>query len=194
MGTDRKVSDTDLIAMMPYVRKVAVVTCRSYPGHVKVEDMFAAGYEGLVDAANKYDPTRGVPFAKYAVLRIKGSMGDYARSVDWLSRRDREKHPDAQQPVSLQTSFTSGRTDSTEVELSDMIVDPADVEHAVEVRTLILDVLPRLPPRSQWVIVARYWCDETQAQIGVELGVSGSRVNQIEMAALHKMRDWIDAA
>lgn len=65
-----------------------------YPRHVDRQELWAAGAAGLVDASRRYDPSAGVPFARYAAIRIRGAIIDSTRSRDWatrsLRRRSRE--------------------------------------------------------------------------------------------------------
>ncbi len=58
-----------------------------FPKHVDRSELRGAGAAGLVDAAHRYDPTTGVPFARYAAIRIRGAVLDATRSRDWASRR-----------------------------------------------------------------------------------------------------------
>ncbi|HLV67784.1 MAG TPA: sigma-70 family RNA polymerase sigma factor [Polyangiaceae bacterium] len=54
---------------------------RSRISHLSEEDLVSAGYEGLIRAAQRYDPESGVPFAAYAHYRIRGAMLDAARQA-----------------------------------------------------------------------------------------------------------------
>jgi RNA polymerase sigma factor FliA len=58
-----------------------------YPRHVDRNDLWSAGAAGLVEAAHRYDPDTGVPFARYAAIRIRGSIIDSTRTRDWATRR-----------------------------------------------------------------------------------------------------------
>ena len=58
-----------------------------FPRHVDRDELEGAGAAGLVDAAHRYDPTTGVPFARYANIRIRGAILDATRSRDWATRR-----------------------------------------------------------------------------------------------------------
>src|SRR5208283_4032500 len=57
-----------------------------FPPHVDRADLLAAGKLGLIDAADRYDPSRNVRFQTYAMPRIRGAMLDAMRSEDWLPR------------------------------------------------------------------------------------------------------------
>jgi RNA polymerase sigma factor FliA len=58
-----------------------------FPRHVDRDELRGAGAAGLVDAAHRYDPTTGVPFARYASIRIRGAILDATRTRDWATRR-----------------------------------------------------------------------------------------------------------
>ena len=57
-----------------------------FPRHVDRDELRGAGAAGLVDAAHRYDPDTGVPFARYASIRIRGAVLDATRSRDWATR------------------------------------------------------------------------------------------------------------
>ncbi|HEY7269080.1 MAG TPA: FliA/WhiG family RNA polymerase sigma factor [Dehalococcoidia bacterium] len=50
------------------------------------EDAVAYGIEGLIQAVDSYDPTRGTTFASFAIRRIRGSILDAIRRMDVLPR------------------------------------------------------------------------------------------------------------
>lgn len=51
------------------------------------DDLVAFGREGLLEAARRYDPARGVPFRAFASFRVRGAMIDGIRSFSELPRR-----------------------------------------------------------------------------------------------------------
>lgn len=57
-----------------------------YPKHVDRGELWNAGALGLVEASRRFDPGSGVPFARYAAIRIRGAVIDSTRSRDWASR------------------------------------------------------------------------------------------------------------
>lgn len=61
------------------------------PSHVSRSDLMSAGAMALVRAARSFDDTKGVPFARYASLRIRGALVDELRSMDWVSRGSRRR-------------------------------------------------------------------------------------------------------
>ncbi len=56
------------------------------PDKIELDDLISAGMFGLMDAIKAFDPTRGVKFETYCSPRIKGSILDELRSMDWVPR------------------------------------------------------------------------------------------------------------
>lgn len=57
-----------------------------FPRHVDRGELWSAGAHGLVDASRRYDPSTGIPFARYATIRIRGAIIDFTRTRDWATR------------------------------------------------------------------------------------------------------------
>lgn len=75
---------------------VAEVSAR-YPRHVDRAELWNAGALGLVEASRRYDPDSGIPFARYAAIRIRGAIIDSTRTRDWASRSVRRRLREIQQ-------------------------------------------------------------------------------------------------
>ncbi|MBE6344447.1 MAG: RNA polymerase sigma factor WhiG [Spirochaetaceae bacterium] len=76
---------------MPLVKYVAGRVAPGMPGSVEFDDLVGFGQFGLLDAINKYDPDKNVKFKTYAVTRIRGSIIDELRVLDWVPRSVRQK-------------------------------------------------------------------------------------------------------
>lgn len=61
------------------------------PPTVTEEDLINTGVLGLIDAINKYDPSKGVKLSTYAEIRIRGQIIDSLRKLDWVPRNVRQK-------------------------------------------------------------------------------------------------------
>ncbi len=61
------------------------------PAYMDAEDLISVGTIGLMDAMDKYDPTREAKFKTYAEFRIRGAMLDEIRSMDWIPRSVHER-------------------------------------------------------------------------------------------------------
>jgi RNA polymerase sigma factor for flagellar operon FliA len=84
--------DELVLEHLPLVRAVAIHVFQNLPMHVELEDLVHAGILGLLDAANKYDESKQVPFRAYAKHRIRGAILDNLREMDWASRDMRRQH------------------------------------------------------------------------------------------------------
>src|SRR6478672_10023362 len=71
---------------LPLVRHVVFQVAVHFPRHVDREELARAGALGLVEAAQRYDEARGVPFERFAAQRIRGAILDAVRSADWAPR------------------------------------------------------------------------------------------------------------
>ncbi len=76
---------------MPLVELVVQRMVPQVPSFMTKEDMISAAMVGLVDAANKFDPTKGIKFRTFAEYRVRGSIFDEMRKLDWFSRSMRDK-------------------------------------------------------------------------------------------------------
>jgi len=80
-----------LIANLPGVRYIARRIHARLPSHVQFEDLVHAGILGLIDAVDKFDPAKNVPLKSYASFRIRGSILDSLRQLDWSPRNLRRQ-------------------------------------------------------------------------------------------------------
>ena len=80
-----KVPQNDILSLAPLVRKIAKALKRKLPPTVDVDDLIQEGFCGVMSAAQRYDTDMGVPFRYFAVMRAKGAMIDYLRSLDSMS-------------------------------------------------------------------------------------------------------------
>lgn len=76
---------------LPLARRVVAELVSKMPRHAPKEDLLSAGLAGLAQAARNYDPSRGVPFHRYALTRVRGALLDELRVHDWASRPVRAK-------------------------------------------------------------------------------------------------------
>jgi RNA polymerase sigma factor FliA len=62
-----------------------------FGSNVEYDDLVGFGVFGLIDAIDKFDVNKGVKFETYASLRIRGSIIDSIREMDWVPRSLRQK-------------------------------------------------------------------------------------------------------
>lgn len=75
----------------PLIRFLAHRQAFRLPPYLDIDDLIQAGVIGLMDAVQKYDPTKQTLFKTYAEFRIRGAMLDTIRSLDWVPRSVHEK-------------------------------------------------------------------------------------------------------
>jgi RNA polymerase sigma factor for flagellar operon FliA len=73
------------------IKYIAQRIATRLPPHISVDDLMNAGVIGLIDAIEKYDPSRDNTFKTYAEFRIRGAMLDELRALDWVPRSIRQK-------------------------------------------------------------------------------------------------------
>ena len=97
---------------LPLVKLVASRLAISLPQYVDKDDLISNGFFGLLDAIEKYDPSRGIKFETYAVVRIRGSMLDAIREQDWVPTSVRQKAKQYEQTVArLENQLGRSATD-----------------------------------------------------------------------------------
>lgn len=94
------------------------------PSFMTRDDMTSAAMVGLIDAANKYDATKGAKFRTFAEYRIRGAIYDEMRKLDWFSRSLRDKQSQLAQTM-LQLERTLGHSPEEDeiAEAMDMSLD-----------------------------------------------------------------------
>ena len=76
------------------------------PDKVELDDLISAGTFGLMDAIEAFDPARGVKFETYCSPRIRGSILDELRSMDWVPRLVRARASQlSKATISLETNL-----------------------------------------------------------------------------------------
>ena len=95
--------------ILEYAPLVKVVAGRlsMYLGYnVEYDDLVSYGIFGLIDAIDKFDFLKDVKFETYASLRIRGSILDQIRKMDWIPRTVRQRQRDidkAMHEIELET-------------------------------------------------------------------------------------------
>lgn len=88
--------DACVLAHVPLVEQIIRRMQRSLPRGFDRRSLLGAGMIGLLQAVDKFDPSKGVAFEAYARLRIRGAVQDELRSLDHLTRGQRQRSVQAQ--------------------------------------------------------------------------------------------------
>ncbi len=87
----REQKDALIREYAPLIKFVAQKIAARLPPSIEIDDLISAGSIGLMDAIDKWDPTRDNKFKTYAEFRIRGAILDELRSQDWVPRSVRDK-------------------------------------------------------------------------------------------------------
>lgn len=71
---------------LPLVKAVVGRLAMALPSHVDADDLHSAGLVGLLNAVRNFDSNAGTSFETYARIRIRGSVFDELRKLDWVPR------------------------------------------------------------------------------------------------------------
>ena len=124
---------------MPMVGHLVRELLNRVPGHVHADDLSSAGFAALLGAARSFDVSRGIPFHRFAAVRIRGALLDELRGQDWASRSVRAR---ARKTTAARQELTGalGRTpNDTEVArlLGVGLAELASVEEDVQKAALL---------------------------------------------------------
>src|SRR5947209_13899059 len=129
---DQGLRDRLVLTYAPLVKYVAGRVGSGLPAHVDESDLVQYGLLGLMAAIERYDPDRDVKFETYAMARIKGSIIDELRAMDWVPRSVRARARDIERAIAgLERRLHRVPTDEelaaklglTEEELGDSLTD-----------------------------------------------------------------------
>lgn len=208
--------DTLVIDHIWLVRHLTGKATARLPSGVDIENLESAGMLGLVEAARRYDPTRGVDFKSFAALRIRGAIYDEARRncplpqevmqrVAMIAKvQEQQSAPMTIDDLMAETGLARDDILDTLVAMRlvrmqslDQIVD--DPMHQSdnspdasivlsEQKRQLADAITALPERERIVVTLYYMEDLRLKEIGKLLDLSESRVSRILAAAHFQLR------
>jgi RNA polymerase sigma factor for flagellar operon FliA len=113
-----------IIHYSPLVKYVAGRVSVGLPNTIEQADLTSYGIFGLIDAIEKFDPTRNIKFETYAINRIRGAIIDELRAVDWIPRSVRSKAREVERALAeLQSDLHRPPTDGELAEKLGLSVD-----------------------------------------------------------------------
>ncbi|MBW4828708.1 MAG: FliA/WhiG family RNA polymerase sigma factor [Clostridiaceae bacterium] len=93
---DKKIKEQLIIEYIPLVKIVAGRMYNFYGSKIDFEDLIGYGILGLIDSIERFDLSKNIKFETYAQIRIKGTIIDNIRKLDWIPRSLRKKSKDIQ--------------------------------------------------------------------------------------------------
>lgn len=97
---DAKIKDELIVEYAHLVKYVASRLSLMVGQYVDFDDLVGYGVFGLIDAVEKFDYDKGYKFETYASLRIRGSIIDNIRKLDWVPRSIRQISKDVEKAYS----------------------------------------------------------------------------------------------
>ena len=179
--------EATIVQHLTHVHALAKRLRSHVPPCVTLDDLIGAGTIGLIQAVDRFQPSRGLQFATYAKHRIRGAMLDFLREEDPLSRTERRRTRTANAAVgALPTTVNLEQLPAHEPRseyaparcFSSRFADRVDLDRA---RLCLSD-------RENRVISLLFDLDWQNRDVALQLGVNESRASQIRHAALSKLR------
>ncbi len=219
--TIKKEQDDIVLSYMPALRTMAFRLKERLPGSIDVNDLIGVGVEEMIKLSRKYDKDRNDSFWGYAKKRVYGSMLDFLRDLDVISRTDRtlvkaidavtneyfnehETEPDDEYVAKIlnedvekvrEARNVSSVVSTLRIDDQMELMSDEDTLAAIEKEDLtekIQAVLRELDERDQLVIQLYYYEELSLKEISEILRVSEGRVSQVHKRLMQKIRDRLE--
>ena len=199
-----------------FVRGIALQTRAQLGLDTAVEDLIAFGYQGLLEARQRFDASKGVAFKSFAHYRVRGAILDgvraiarlprraYARlraaeALDQMSETNAQGQGAAQRPPSTDANLRSidailGRVAAAytvAVSAEDAAQGAGSPEDALlheERLSRMRSALEKLPERERHMIEGHYFQGKRFDSLSAELGISKSWGSRVHAHALDLLR------
>ena len=181
----------------------------------EAEDLTQIGAIGLMKAIERFDLSYEVRFSTYAVPMIAGEIRRFLRddSIIKVSRSLKElavkaarlreellmeqgEEPGLEELAQAYDSCSEVESlhkiiyqgDGEGVSLMDRVEEKKDEQEAMLTRMLVRQLLDTLEPKERRLILLRFFCDKTQAQVAGELGMTQVQVSRLEKKILTALK------
>lgn len=207
-----------VVQYMPAVRAMSFRLKERLPTSIDVNDLISIGMEEMIKLSRRYDNDQNDSFWGYAKKRVYGSMLDYLRSLDVVSRSNRrlikaidveiskfaiadELEPSDEylakklnEPIDKIRDAKMASLINTNVPLNEHIMGYQDenIEKVVEKDQMIesiKEILSTLSEREQMIITLYYYDELNLKEISALLEISESRISQIHKKLVRQLRE-----
>tara|TARA_R110002111_G_scaffold193282_1_gene259398 strand:- start:43 stop:765 length:723 start_codon:yes stop_codon:yes gene_type:complete len=115
-SSNQYVSQDELVTShVDLVKRIAHHLIARLPSGVEIDDLLQAGMIGLLEASRNFDASKGASFDTYAGIRIRGSMLDEVRRLDWTPRSVHQKHRQVSEAIREIQAETGRPAESQEI-------------------------------------------------------------------------------
>jgi RNA polymerase sigma factor, fliA/whiG family len=216
-STIKKEQDEIVLQYMPALRAMAFRLKERLPSSIDVNDLISVGVEEMIKLSRKYDKEQNDSFWGYGKKRIYGSMLDYLRALDVVSRSDRklvksinteidnyfnqyEEEPNDEYLAEKlnediekirEARGVSGIITILPIDEQMELIGQSDVEQSIEREDLILkieDALKDFDERDQMLVQLYYYEELNLKEISQIMNISESRISQIHKRLLDRIR------
>ena len=111
-GRDPPAREALIVRYLPLVRYIAGRLAFGVPAAVDQGDLESYGLFGLIDAVERFEPSRGFRFETFAAPRIRGAILDGLRSESWAPVLRKKAHQLQAAYNSLETTLSRSPTDA----------------------------------------------------------------------------------
>ncbi len=216
-NTIKKEQDEIVLKYMPALRAMAFRLKERLPSSIDTNDLISIGVEEMIKLSRKYDKEQNDSFWGYGKKRIYGSMLDYLRTLDVVSRSDRklvksinseidnyfnefeEEPSDEYLAEKLNEDIekirevrgVSGIITILPIDEQMELIGQNDVEKSIEREDLILKIeeaLKDFDERDQMLVQLYYYEELNLKEISQIMNISESRISQIHKRLLDRIR------
>ncbi len=219
----KKEQDELVVQYLPAVRAMAYRLRERLPSSIDVDDLISIGTEEMIKLSRRYDKLQNDSFWGFGKKRVYGSMLDYLRSLDVMSRANRRlvklvaKEIDKylaiyeEEPSDEYISEITGEDiikirearDGTKVisvmPINEQITiysgeNTTDLVEKDELLEVVKDILLGFKEREQMIIQLYYFEELSLKEISEVLSISESRISQIHKKLLGKIRNQLGSS
>ena len=216
----KKEQDELVVSYLPALRALAFRLKERLPSSIDVNDLISIGVEEMIKLASRYEKEQNNSFWGFVKKRVYGSMLDYLRSLDVMSRNSRkiikdidiiideyyqknEEEPDDEylaERLNLEVNkikeVRQAHAVSYVLPLDEQMsyYTEDDTIEKIERQALlekVSGVLETLKEREQLIIQLYYYEELNLKEISDMLGISESRISQIHKKLLRKLRERV---
>jgi len=206
---------------LAFVRSIAAKVKEQLPKEIEFEDLVGYGTQGLIEAADRYDPAHGTAFSTFSYYRIRGAIYDGLRGMGWLPRGEYARLRADERANALLQNVGDREGGEGEGSLEDDVRaiadalggiatvfvlaleslpnEPADdrprAEELVEEeqqRSVVREALASLPEKERRLLELYYFEERSLLEAGAALGLSKSWSSRLHARAVTLLKEALE--
>jgi RNA polymerase sigma factor FliA len=166
---------------LPLVKTVVGRLAMTLPSHISMDDLYSAGLVGLLNAVRRYDPEGGSSFEAYARVRIRGTVFDELRRLDWVPRSVHDKARKVEQTM-RDLAHQNGGVPSDAQMARALDLSPREYE----------DLLEKIRPATYVCLDSMQSSDGENDRGSHEIIADESQVDPRERASMREMASLVE--